>query len=217
MDIENLICTVGTSLFGVDVSPDGKYIYVTDNGANQLLVIDQANPSTAKASISTGPGPKGVAVAPSGNIIAVANSDDDTVSLINAANNTVITSIYTGTPPVEEPIGDGGDNQDYNDFEALDAENPLFNYHHAVPIHKLPDLLKKYDYGWYCLDYRNITHDPRYFETGLGSRLFTYMAAELPVIISAEHRHMAELIGEHQIGFSLQYDDEKEAQTSLFF
>jgi YVTN family beta-propeller protein len=83
----------------VAVSPDGSKVYVTNELANTVSVIDTAT-DTVSATIPVGLGPIGVAVKPDGSKVYVANFLANTASVIDAGTNTMIAAIPVGTLPV---------------------------------------------------------------------------------------------------------------------
>ena len=56
---------VGSSPYGVAVTPDGKHAYVANIGSNNVSVIHTAS-NTVVATVPVGTGPVGVAVTPDG-------------------------------------------------------------------------------------------------------------------------------------------------------
>lgn len=87
---------------GVAVNPKGTRVYVTNSGSNSVSVIDTgkheivqvadpANVGSTRPSIDLGNGmvPWGIAVSASGDRVYVANSGGNSVSIIDAASNTV--------------------------------------------------------------------------------------------------------------------------------
>ena len=103
--------------FGVAISPDKSKIFVTNGGAGIVTVIDTqrlltfarsqrqsfANDLSASANyvtarIPVGPDPRGVLLSPDGNQLYVANRLDDTITMIDTANNQAVQSIYLGGP-----------------------------------------------------------------------------------------------------------------------
>jgi len=119
----------GLSPFGVAVTPDGSKVYVTDSGSNNVFVIDTATNAVIGSPIPVGLFPFGVAVTPDGDRHAgkdekeaqhgeaerdrhrrageheggkvyVANRDNDNVSVIDTATNTVIATIPVGSFPL---------------------------------------------------------------------------------------------------------------------
>jgi YVTN family beta-propeller protein len=88
----------GTSPGGVAVTPDGKYVYVT-NGINGVAVIDTAS-NTVVQTVLVGTNPGAVAVTPDGKHVYVANQGSDSVSVIDTANLTVVATVSVTGPGV---------------------------------------------------------------------------------------------------------------------
>ncbi|MBI2986440.1 MAG: SBBP repeat-containing protein [Deltaproteobacteria bacterium] len=79
-----------TSPFGVAAHPDGHTVYVTDGAGSSLFVLEFTMPLPAlptKTTVGVGNNPRGVAVTPDGALVYVANVSDDSVSVINTAND----------------------------------------------------------------------------------------------------------------------------------
>jgi len=114
---------------GVAVTPDGRKVYVANSGSNNVFVIDTATNAVIGSPIPVGLFPFGVAVTPDGDRHAgkdekeaqhgeaerdrhrrageheggkvyVANRDNDNVSVIATATNTVIATIPVGSFPL---------------------------------------------------------------------------------------------------------------------
>jgi len=110
--------TAGGSPQQVALSPDGMYLYVSvDNGTETAgsLVVFKKNGTTFKqfTSITIGKSPRGVAVAPSGAQIFVANFTDNTVSVIGVSNSGGHSLVNTIANLQSGPVGlavtpDGG-------------------------------------------------------------------------------------------------------------
>ncbi len=88
--------TTGTLPDAVAASPDGRLVLVTDEGEDELTVLD-ASDGDVIATIPTGVEPDAVAVSPDGTIAVVANGDDGTVTPVNLR-----------TMRAEPPVGVGG-------------------------------------------------------------------------------------------------------------
>jgi YVTN family beta-propeller protein len=84
------------NLTGIAVTPDGKYVYVSNPTSNSVAVMDTA--SNIVKTILVGTSPAGVAVTPDGADVYVSNSASNNVSVINTNSNTVVETI-----PVAEP------------------------------------------------------------------------------------------------------------------
>src|SRR6516165_5944247 len=120
---------VGGESNGVAVTPDGRKVYVANSGSNNVFVIDTATNAVIGSPIPVGLFPFGVAVTPDGDRHAgkdekeaqhgeaerdrhrrageheggkvyVANRDNDNVSVIATATNTVIATIPVGSSPL---------------------------------------------------------------------------------------------------------------------
>jgi YVTN family beta-propeller protein len=93
--------TVGSHPFGVAVTPDGAFAYVT-NGApgteNSVSVINTSTNAVTKT-ISVGNNPTGVAVNLGGSFAYVTNAGDGTVSVINTTTNAVTNTLSAGSAP----------------------------------------------------------------------------------------------------------------------
>lgn len=87
---------VGGIPYGVAVSPDGTRAYVTNLGdgtsAGKVSVIDTST-NTELTTIDVGVAPGAVAFTPDGTRAYVTNAGSGTVSVINTADNTVLTTI----------------------------------------------------------------------------------------------------------------------------
>ncbi len=87
---------VGPVPVGVAVTPDGAYVYVTNEfGGNKVSVIDTSS-NAVIATIPVGVYPMDVAVTPDGAYAYVTNAGDGTVSVISTATNTVTATITVG-------------------------------------------------------------------------------------------------------------------------
>lgn len=77
---------------GVSFTPDGAFVYVTNQTANSVSKIEVSS-NTLIENISVNDGPLGVAVSPEGDFIYVANLFSNSVDVIDASNDTVIASV----------------------------------------------------------------------------------------------------------------------------
>lgn len=88
---------VGGSPSSVAVTPDGAFVYVANQGSDNVSVIDAAT-RTAVATIAVGNAPSAVVIAPDGARAYVSNFADGTVSVIDTASRSVIASMPAATP-----------------------------------------------------------------------------------------------------------------------
>ena len=86
---------------GVAVTPDGSKVYVaSDDEAGSISVINTATNMVAAKFSDGGVAPFGVAVTGDGGQVYVANLLSNTVSVINAASDTVTATIPVGNFPI---------------------------------------------------------------------------------------------------------------------
>jgi len=108
--------TVGISPTGVAITPDGKRVYVTNDGfPGTVSVIDTASNTVVGTPIAVGNGPAGIAIIPDGKFAYVANFFDaippdfsSTVSVIDTTTNTVVDTIDVGFEPTQVAISPDG-------------------------------------------------------------------------------------------------------------
>ena len=78
-------------------TPDGKRLYVADNGSRSVSVLDigadPADPQVLAAPIPVDGEPHGLAVTPDGRYVVVANTYGDSLSVIDTSTNTDIGTI----------------------------------------------------------------------------------------------------------------------------
>ena len=99
---------------GVAVTPNGKYVYVANDGniwndfAGNVSVIDPVT-NTVTATITGFDGPMDVAISPNGNYAYVANYQGSSVSVISTATNTVTTTVPVGRYPTSLAVTPNGE------------------------------------------------------------------------------------------------------------
>jgi YVTN family beta-propeller protein len=88
---------VGTGPFGLVTSRNGARLFVTDEEANTLVVMNTSN-NLIMRTIPVGTAPRGVAVDRAGRVV-VANFRSDSVSIIDPAAGTVLGTVAVGRGP----------------------------------------------------------------------------------------------------------------------
>src|SRR6267154_572708 len=111
------VIPVDFSPFGVAITPNGAFAYVTNTGIicdlcpvsqpPSVSVIDTATYKVV-ATIPVGLYPAGVAISPNGAFAYVANFNSNSVSVINTATNTVAASVAVGCGPTSVAITPNG-------------------------------------------------------------------------------------------------------------
>ena len=111
---------------GVALDPDGKFGYISDGGANAVVVFDRKTLATV-ASIPTGTNPDGIAYEPVTKTVWAFNGRSKDVSVIDTASRSVVATIaLPGKPEFPQADGKGHvfDNiEDKNSIVALDAKS----------------------------------------------------------------------------------------------
>lgn len=94
---------VGRSPIQLHVTPDGRFVYVANQGTeaepdDKVSVIDVAKARVVQT-IRTGKGAHGVTVSADGSFVFVTNIVDGTVSLIDVASQSVTATYKVGKGP----------------------------------------------------------------------------------------------------------------------
>ena len=96
----------------------------------------------------------------------------------------------------------------YEEYLELASHNPLFEYHFAIAVRStLPSLLAAHDFGWFCFDYSAAPESPFFHKTTFGSKIFSYVEAGLPVLISPDITYMCSVVESLGIGLPLSFTD----------
>jgi YVTN family beta-propeller protein len=148
----NATATIGSSSVRVGdhpsdavFSPDGKMLYVSVRGANEVIAIDAAA-HTEVARIPTGLHPAALALAGDGSKLYVAESDDDAVGVIDTRTNKKIADISVGLH--DERLNGYGASPNAlavsgsDVFVSLGAEN-------ALAVIRNDRLAERIPAGWY--------------------------------------------------------------------
>jgi len=111
---------------GVALDSDGKYGYISDGGANAVVVFDRKNFSTV-ATIPTQTNPDGIAYEPTTKTVWAFNARSKSASVIDTTTNKVVATIALPGKP-EFPVADGHGNvydniEDTNQIVKMDAKS----------------------------------------------------------------------------------------------
>src|ERR1700752_2402444 len=74
------------------------HLYVTNQLDNTMSVI-KARTNQVTATVPAGVGPEGVAVAPDGSRVYIADSGSAQVSVLDTSNNKIVTTVPVGQAP----------------------------------------------------------------------------------------------------------------------
>ncbi|GAA4542931.1 Hsp70 family protein [Pseudonocardia xishanensis] len=118
---------VGTSPGRVAITHDGAHAYTTNNGSNDVSVVDTATNSVT-ATVPVGEGPVLVAVSPDDAHVYVTSIAAAQLAVISTADNTVVATVSTGRGPVGIAVSADGStvyvaNRDSNSLTVVDAKS----------------------------------------------------------------------------------------------
>ncbi len=86
--------------YAIAVHPDGRRVYVTSNFDPGLVSVIDVQSETVVAEVQVEQWPQGLSVTPEGDKRYVADGNDNTVSVIDTATNSVMGTIPVGRGPV---------------------------------------------------------------------------------------------------------------------
>ena len=88
----------------------------------------------------------------------------------------------------------------FEDYLELDRQCPYFHYRFALPYHELGFELGRHDFGWLCFDFSRARESADFLRVTMGSKIFSYLEAGLPILVSPEQAYMAEIVESMGIG-----------------
>lgn len=113
------------STHGVALDPDGRFGYISDGGANAVVVFDRQSFAIV-ASIPAGTNPDGITFEPVTKTVWAFNGRSKDATVIDAASRTVVATIpLPGKPEFPQPDGKGHvfvNLEDKNSIGVLDAK-----------------------------------------------------------------------------------------------
>ncbi len=92
------LVSVGSGSDGATYSPSNKAIYIANNGANSVSVINLKNKDVAL--VEVGSQPYGLGFDSDNGEMYVANYGSNTVTMINCMSNKVIKTVAVGNEPI---------------------------------------------------------------------------------------------------------------------
>ena len=111
---------------GVALDPEGRFGYISDGGANAVVIFDRKTLATV-GSVPAGTNPDGITYEPVTKTVWAFNGRSKNVSVIDTASRTVVATIdLPGKPEFPQPDGKGHvfDNiEDKNEVVMLDAKS----------------------------------------------------------------------------------------------
>lgn len=97
-NVKTLVTAAGSE--GIDVSPDGREVWVANRGAHTIMIIDTETDAITATFDSGGKMPIRVKFTPNGKQVWVSNATSNTVTVFDAATRELLGSIEVGQVPV---------------------------------------------------------------------------------------------------------------------
>jgi YVTN family beta-propeller protein len=88
---------IPTGPHGLVVTPDGRWVYASSDGASTVSVIDTRTDQVS-TSIDVGPTPHGLAITPDGSRVLVASFGTDQVEAIDTSTNKIVWEVPVAQP-----------------------------------------------------------------------------------------------------------------------
>ena len=99
-------------------------------------------------------------------------------------------------------------NKHFADYIGEMENNPLFIFNAGIPLPGIIETMAgKYDYGIMLYDFSTTLVGDSQIKYGFPSKIFTYLASGLPMIISEEMENVADLVKRYQIGVVVSRSD----------
>jgi hypothetical protein len=95
----------------------------------------------------------------------------------------------------------------FEEYLELSENNEFFNYYFALPYDQITSVLSRYDLGWFCFDFSSALESEIFHKTTFGSKVFTYIEAGLPVLISPEQAYMCSIVEDLGVGRALRFNE----------
>lgn len=92
----------------------------------------------------------------------------------------------------------------FKSYIRLNETESYFHLEKAVPVDKVHKEISKYDFGSmvYTPEYLD-QYQPKYLKIATAYRIFTYLEAGLPIIVSKRMEYIKNMVEENKIGFSV--------------
>lgn len=97
--------------------------------------------------------------------------------------------------------------KEYWDYMLLAKNNKFFNFMKGLHPDEVTDEFDKYDFGAMIYLYNRGTFLEEHNGTRLPGKVFTYLEAGIPILVSEECRYVAKLVKEHEIGIVVKQAD----------
>jgi hypothetical protein len=98
-------------------------------------------------------------------------------------------------------------NKCFLDYKLLSEKNQLFNFKKGLPVNKATVEFSKYDFGAMIYLFDRGTFMEGHNRTRMPGKVFTYLEAGLPILVSEELQYVAKLVKEYEIGIVVSQKD----------
>jgi YVTN family beta-propeller protein len=98
---------VGANPTGMELSPDGRFLYVVNSSSGDVSVID-AWGFTELGRVRVGVNPQKAAVSPDGSRVFITNKGSDTVTVLNGVTQAPVATVPVGKAPVGVAVSPDG-------------------------------------------------------------------------------------------------------------
>lgn len=105
------------------------------------------------------------------------------------------------------------DGTGFDNYLKQSERIPGFHYRTAVSGNRLSHHLQEYDLGWNVLDFENGSESAYYYKTLMSSKLFDYLQAGLPVVVSDVTAHVTDFVRDNGIGIVVNYKNLNDLAT----
>jgi hypothetical protein len=95
----------------------------------------------------------------------------------------------------------------FGDYLLRARTNFFFNFKRGLPLDEAPKEFSRYDFGAMAYLFDRGASLEGQNRTRLSTKLFTYLEAGLPIIVSEEFQYAAKLVKEHEIGIVVSQKD----------
>lgn len=90
----------------------------------------------------------------------------------------------------------------------LNASEKYFHFHEPLPMKQLIQEISRYDWGlWVHAEDPSSRTTPDKMKTGMVNKMFTYLEAGLPVVVSDSRKYGVDVVNEHGLGFAINDKD----------
>lgn len=95
----------------------------------------------------------------------------------------------------------------FSEYHKISSKNALFSIKRGIPPDRAPEEFSMYDFGVMFYLFEKGTCLKEHLSTRLPGKIFTYLEAGLPIIVSEELEYVADIVRKYEIGIVVSKDD----------